>query len=189
MPAKLEGGHVWGCCNSSLYQSYLLSTDTSFCSHWQEYGLQFCSALENMLLLQANHVAMQGDKGGDTVNKTSHWEMWESLPGLLGQKKRCFVFHHSCSVCLVDLFLFHTRTKEGIDISAWPHRGKQPMTPGKELNQNKINIFQVASVIHELMESTAMVQGQCRDVAVLKEKAGRSRQPHLEVRNTASNHG
>lgn len=33
------------------------------------------------------------------------------------------------------------------------------------------------------MQSTDMVQGQCRDVAVLKEKAGRSRQAHLEVRN------
>lgn len=74
------------------------------------------SALENMLLLQENPVAMQGDKAGDTVNKTSHWKMWERLPGLLGQKKRCFVFHHFCSVCLVDLFLFHTRTKEGIDL-------------------------------------------------------------------------
>lgn len=39
-------------------------------------------------------------------------------------------------------------------------------------------------MLHELVQSTDTVQGQSRDVAVLKEKAGRSRQPHLELRNS-----
>lgn len=138
-----------------------LSTDISLCRnmgctsvlHWKTCCSCFCG-----------HARGQGRQ--DTVNKTSHWQMWECLPGLLDRKKRCFVFHHSCSVCLADLFLFHTRTKKGIDISAWP----QTLIIGTELSQNKIIIFQVAFVIHELMQSTDMVQGQCGDVAVLKEK-------------------
>lgn len=100
--------------------------------HWYLILLSLTRTWAALLFSTGKYAASAGKRCGhageqgrhDTVNKTSLRQMWERLPGLLGRKKRCFVFHHSCSVCLVDLFLFHTKTKEGIDISAWPQRGQ-----------------------------------------------------------------
>jgi len=74
-------------------------------------------------------------------SKTSHLPTGECLPGLLGQKKRGFVFHRFCSVCSAGLFLFHTGTKKSIDITVRPHIHLM-----KEWEQNKINMFQASSV-------------------------------------------
>lgn len=134
-PAKLEGGHVWGYCESSLYLSYHLSVDILFSSHWQGHGRT--SVLQSTeKLCRQTLWPCKGTGEAWTENKTSHLQTWGCLPGLLGRKKRGFVFHHFCSVCSADLFLFHTRTKKSIDITAWPHRAKHSLL-GKNGSRTK----------------------------------------------------